>query len=60
MLRRRLLAAGLALAASPAARAQPSAGPGPLRLGIDHALVESHLGPAVRHEVRERFALARG
>ncbi|MEO5882324.1 MAG: substrate-binding domain-containing protein [Caldimonas sp.] len=44
MLRRRLLAAGLALAASPAARAQKSAGTGPLRLGIDHALVESGLG----------------
>jgi tungstate transport system substrate-binding protein len=44
MLRRRLLAAGLALAASPAARAQKPAGPGPLRLGIDHALVESRLG----------------
>ena len=44
MLRRRLLAAGLALAASPAARAQKSAGTGPLRLGVDHALVESRLG----------------
>ena len=44
MLRRRLLAAGLGLAASPAARAQKSAGTGPLRLGIDHALVESRLG----------------
>jgi len=44
MLRRRLIAAGLALAASPAARAQKSAGTGPLRLGIDHALVESRLG----------------
>ena len=44
MLRRRLLAAGLALAASPAARAQKSPGTGPLRLGIDHALVESRLG----------------
>jgi len=44
MLRRRLLAAGLALAGSPAARAQKSAGTGPLRLGIDHALVESRLG----------------
>ena len=44
MLRRRLLAAGLALAASPAVRAQKSAGTGPLRLGIDHALVESRLG----------------
>ena len=44
MLRRRLLAAGLALAAAPAARAQKPPGGGPLRLGIDHALVESRLG----------------
>jgi tungstate transport system substrate-binding protein len=43
MLRRRLLAAGLALAA-PAARAQKPLGTGPLRLGVDHALVESRLG----------------
>jgi hypothetical protein len=43
MLRRRLLAAGLALVA-PAARAQKPAGGGPLRLGVDHALVESRLG----------------
>jgi len=45
MLRRRLIAAGLALAAAPAARAQKGAGTGPLRLGIDHALIESRLGP---------------
>ena len=44
MLRRRLLAAGLALAAAPAARAQKPSGAGPLRLGVDHALVESGLG----------------
>jgi len=44
MLRRRLLVAGLALAGSPAVRAQKSAGTGPLRLGVDHALVESRLG----------------
>ena len=43
MLRRRLLAAGLALVA-PAARAQKAAGTGPLRLGVDHALIESRLG----------------
>jgi len=48
MLRRRLLAASLALAASPAARAQKVAGTGPLRLGIDHALVESRLGPSLQ------------
>jgi len=48
MLRRRLLAAGLALAAAPAARAQKLVGSGPLRLGIDHALVESRLGPSLQ------------
>ncbi|MEO5883784.1 MAG: substrate-binding domain-containing protein [Caldimonas sp.] len=44
MLRRRLLVAGLALAGSPAVRAQKFSGGAPLRLGIDHALVESRLG----------------
>lgn len=44
MLRRRLLVAGLALAGSPAVRAQKFAGTAPLRLGVDHALVESRLG----------------
>lgn len=48
MLRRRLLAAGLVLAASPAARAEKSAGTGPLRLGVDHALVESRLGRSLQ------------
>ena len=48
MLRRRLLAAGLALAAAPAAHAQKLVGAGPLRLGIDHALVESRLGPSLQ------------
>ena len=48
MLRRRLLAAGLALAASPAARAQKTPGTGPLRLGVDHALVESRLGLSLK------------
>ena len=44
MLRRRLLVAGLALAGSPVTQAQKFAGTAPLRLGIDHALVESRLG----------------
>ena len=48
MLRRRLLTAGLALAAAPAVRAQKGAGTGPLRLGIDHALIESRLGPRLQ------------
>ncbi len=43
MLRRRLFVVGLALAGSPAVRAQKF-GATPLRLGIDHALVESRLG----------------
>ena len=44
MLRRRLLVAGLALAGTPVTQAQKFAGTAPLRLGIDHALVESRLG----------------
>ena len=48
MLRRRLLAAGLALAVPAAARAQKPAGTGPLRLGVDHALVESRLGQSLQ------------
>ncbi|MGZ5186580.1 MAG: substrate-binding domain-containing protein [Caldimonas sp.] len=49
MLRRPLLAAGLALAASPRGWAQASLGStSPLRLGVDRALVESGLGPSLR------------
>ena len=47
MLRRRLIAAGLALVAPAGARAQKPAG-GPLRLGVDHALIESRLGPSLQ------------
>jgi tungstate transport system substrate-binding protein len=49
MHRRRLLATGVALAASPTARAtarRPAATP--LRVGADRALVESGLGPALQ------------
>ena len=50
MLRRPLLLAGLALAGSPAARAQKSIGATPpLRLGVDYALVESGLGASLQH-----------
>jgi len=49
MLRRRLLVAGFALAGSPAVRAQKFAGTAPLRLGIDHALIESRLGLSLQH-----------
>lgn len=50
MLRRPLLVAGLALAGSPQAWAQKTAGTTPpLRLGVDRALVESGLGPSLRH-----------
>ncbi|MEO8524023.1 MAG: substrate-binding domain-containing protein [Caldimonas sp.] len=50
MLRRPLLLAGLALAVSPAVRAQrgPGATP-PLRLGVDYALVESGLAASLQH-----------
>ncbi len=50
MLRRRLLAASLVLAAAPAARAQVASGPPvPLRLGVDRALVESGLARSLQH-----------
>lgn len=49
MLRRPLLLAGLALAGSPAVRAQRAPGTTPLRLGVDYALVESGLGASLQH-----------
>ncbi|MCE9659973.1 MAG: hypothetical protein K8R60_15540 [Burkholderiales bacterium] len=48
MLRRRLLVAGLALAGPPAVRAQKPVGTLPLRLGVDHALIESRLGSSLQ------------
>jgi tungstate transport system substrate-binding protein len=48
MLRRRLLVAGLTLAGPSAARAQNPGGTLPLRLGVDHALIESRLGSSLQ------------
>jgi tungstate transport system substrate-binding protein len=48
MLRRRLLASGLCLAAGSAVRAQGPAGAAPLRVGVDRALVESGLASSLQ------------